>query len=1317
MPKIRSRVAASPAASNTSGGTSIDEAERAAINARLEARRRQRREARLRRPNNSNSGSMTHPMNNGEPKFTHRNNLRRRRNYVLAFLLGIAVLTISWVGGTLYLVLKQHTHGSDASSGKSSSSHHLLSKMIPGSSKRAGTSNTNIHPHPPSNKDVAGSVILHPAANEPIIDMRQMSHNLPFDNPNGGAWTQGWDVQPAMASTDNPIKIFVVPHSHCDPGWIKTFDEYFQTQTKNILSSVVASLAKDPRRKFIWAEISYFEWWWKEQTSTTQDLVRTLLKNKQFEFVTGGWVQPDEANTQLYAMEIQLQEGHKFLRETFGEWVIPKYGWSIDPFGYSPTMAYLLKKYNFQAMLIQRVHYAVKKELALHQNLEFLWRQTWDDSGEWDMFTHVMPFYSYDVPHTCGPDPSVCCQFDFARVRGMRVAQSCPWHKDAVAITDHNLKERSLLLLDQYLKKSKLYRSNVVIAPLGDDFRYQTVREADFQYENYEKIFDYINANVPGVEIQFGLLSDYFQATMGTFDPPVLKGSFFTYSDREQDYWSGYFTSRIFDKALDRKLERTLYAATSLGGTEEELQKPRRDLSLFQHHDGVTGTAKDHVVRDYAKRIHDSIRFTQDFILKKSQAKAAELGLTNTLQACWQSDSPRGLAENLCDPASPILVYNALETPQQCGSVTVPPRSFAKATLPCEVPGAAKSSTSMFQFDPHTGLMTHPIEEKWMIWKVRQGGAYLFFPGTLQSYMDPKIEIKDGGFEVTGHNVVIQHNGVEQSNHGWKRTLIQKEVPTEFGDTATVLDFEYVTDLQQPNEEWFVRFTSDIHNEKVFHTDLNGYNFDTHYFRDDMPIQSQVFPMPTLASIEDEHTRLTVLSEHAQGTASLENGSIDVWLDRRLRQDDARGLGQGVLDNVPTRTRLRVVLEHDGYDPKAPEFEITPLVKQMWKELNHPLEMFGTVHKDPSAPVTGGDPQAGDAKVSQNIVPVARGKSSSLSTEEQKKKSVADLYMPVVYMTYNRVDYLKRAISSLRASDFPRERVPIIISHDGHIQEMVDYVKTIQDDFNVVEVFHPHACFDHPDSFPGEDPKLNEGYRGDTYGNPREGKVTCCKHHFTWLMNEVFTMNAVDRATSFMFLEEDYIVAPTIYSTAALGTQLYSERGGANGDYFGITLDPTEGYSEAVVKTGSATWKTKNFVTGPMILDRAMFAKIKASAHEFCTFDDYNWDWSLVHLMGKKRIPEKVFVPSIPQVAHIGLEGMHGQSINDKKVTMMRYWATNLGPFEPTGVRESTPRHRKPHLKGYGGWGHPADQEHCMKLFQNSNESQNHSWREALGIA
>ena len=39
-----------------------------------------------------------------------------------------------------------------------------------------------------------------------------------------------------------------------------------------------------------------------------------------------------------------------------------------------------------------------------------------------------------------------------------------------------------------------------------------------------------------------------------------------------------------------------------------KLAASRKELALFQHHDGVTGTAKDHVVVDYGSRMHRAIK-------------------------------------------------------------------------------------------------------------------------------------------------------------------------------------------------------------------------------------------------------------------------------------------------------------------------------------------------------------------------------------------------------------------------------------------------------------------------------------------------------------------------------------------------------------------------------------------------------------------------------------------------------------------------------------------------------------------------------------
>ncbi|VDM94119.1 unnamed protein product, partial [Onchocerca ochengi] len=312
--------------------------------------------------------------------------------------------------------------------------------------------------------------------------------------------------------------------------------------------------------RFVYAEIIFFERWWAEIDEEKRELVKQLLKSRKLEILTGGWVMPDEANSHYYGVISQLMEGHEWIRNHIGKDYKPKNHWSIDPFGLSPTISYFMKLSNLSNGVLQRVHYSVKKYLAERKELEFMWRQLWGNrDNSTDFATHVMPFFSYDIPHTCGPDPKICCQFDFKRTPGSNV--DCPWRLPAVEITEDNVREKAALLYDQYRKKAQLFKTNVVLVPLGDDFRYDTELEWNKQYRNYMKLFKYMNEqNRWNVNARFGTLDDYFRLVHERLDEssdklPILSGDFFTYADRNDHYWSGYYTSRPFHKRFDRILQ------------------------------------------------------------------------------------------------------------------------------------------------------------------------------------------------------------------------------------------------------------------------------------------------------------------------------------------------------------------------------------------------------------------------------------------------------------------------------------------------------------------------------------------------------------------------------------------------------------------------------------------------------------------------------------------------------------------------------------------------------------------------------------------
>ena len=138
----------------------------------------------------------------------------------------------------------------------------------------------------------------------------------------------------------------------------------------------------------------------------------------------------------------------------------------------------------------------------------------------------------------------------------------------------------------------------------------------------------------------------------------------------------------------------------------------------------------------------------------------------------------------------------------------------------------------------------------------------------------------------------------------------------------------------------------------------------------------------------------------------------------------------------------------------------------------------------------------------------------------------------------------------------------------------------------------------------------------------------------------------------------------------------------------GLELDPTFAGNRKEQTALGASWYTMQWATGPMTLSRKIFDRIKHNSEIFCTFDDYNWDWSMVKLANEQAIPYKILAPARMLVKHIGVEGMHTAQL--KKIKKKQDTVELIPWVGYTYKNKHVPKKKAP---GYGGWGHPVDVE------------------------
>ncbi|KFO29740.1 Alpha-1,6-mannosyl-glycoprotein 2-beta-N-acetylglucosaminyltransferase [Fukomys damarensis] len=321
----------------------------------------------------------------------------------------------------------------------------------------------------------------------------------------------------------------------------------------------------------------------------------------------------------------------------------------------------------------------------------------------------------------------------------------------------------------------------------------------------------------------------------------------------------------------------------------------------------------------------------------------------------------------------------------------------------------------------------------------------------------------------------------------------------------------------------------------------------------------------------------------------------------------------------------------------------------------------------------------------------------------------------LVVQVHNRPEYLRLLLDSLRKAQ-GIDDVLVIFSHDFWSTEINQLIAGV-DFCPVLQVFFPFSIQLYPNEFPGSDPRdcprdlqknaalklgcINAEYP-DSFGHYREAKFSQTKHHWWWKLHFVWERVKVlqDYAGLILFLEEDHYLAPDFYHVFKKMWKLKQQEC-PECDVLSLgTYTASRSFYGIADKVDVKTWKSTEHNMG-LALTRDAYQKLIECTDTFCTYDDYNWDWTLQYLT-VSCLPKywKVLVLQAPRIFHAGDCGMHHKKTcrpSTQSAQIESLLTNNKQYMFPetliisekfTMVAVSPPRKN-------GGWGDIRDHELC----------------------
>ncbi|XP_023325761.1 alpha-1,6-mannosyl-glycoprotein 2-beta-N-acetylglucosaminyltransferase isoform X2 [Eurytemora carolleeae] len=332
---------------------------------------------------------------------------------------------------------------------------------------------------------------------------------------------------------------------------------------------------------------------------------------------------------------------------------------------------------------------------------------------------------------------------------------------------------------------------------------------------------------------------------------------------------------------------------------------------------------------------------------------------------------------------------------------------------------------------------------------------------------------------------------------------------------------------------------------------------------------------------------------------------------------------------------------------------------------------------------------------------------------------VTNSTLVIAIQVHHRLNYLRHLIISLSEAR-SIDRTLLIFSHDVWNEDINKLIRSI-DFAMVLQIHYPYSLQTHPYTFPGESSRdcprnikpddaaklncINKDWP-DLYGHYREAKFTQTKHHWWWKSNQIFGNLKItaDFTGTVLFLEEDHFVTEDFIHVLKL---MEKEQEGvakeANILCLGTYLKKFN-YKINSKQAELTQWMSSKHNMG-MALTRKTWNKILQCTNHFCRYDDYNWDWSLLHVsLNCLRDKLQTLMVRGPRVFHIGECGVHHKKkdcatslVMNKVKYIIDSAKQYLFPDRLTIV-ESAVKKKVKLKKGNGGWGDKRDHSLCLNM-------------------